>query len=95
MSSGSESELQLENEHFRVVRWTIHPGGEIPMHRHEYEYVVVPLVTAEVFVENADGTTLTNQMQEGVGYSRFPGAEHRLENRFSDEPIVFVEIERL
>lgn len=45
METGSQGEVQLENEHFRVTRWTIEPGGAIPMHRHDHEYVVVPLVS--------------------------------------------------
>ena len=39
MSTGSHAEQQLENDVFRVTKWTIEPGGSIPMHRHEYEYL--------------------------------------------------------
>jgi quercetin dioxygenase-like cupin family protein len=41
MEAGSHGEVQLENEQFRVTKWTIDPGGEIPMHRHDHDYVVV------------------------------------------------------
>lgn len=95
MSTGSHGELQLENEHFRVMQWTIEPGGSIPMHLHEYDYVVVPMVTGRMHAENADGTEFVAELTAGVSYTRSAGQEHTISNRYSDENIVFVEIERL
>ena len=95
MSTGSHGEVQLENEFFRVTRWTIDPGGAIPMHRHDHEYVVVPMVTDTMHVANADGSELVSELVAGRSYTRPAGSEHRIENRFSDEPVVFVEVERL
>lgn len=40
MATGSNGEIQLEDDGFRVTIWTIDPGV-IPMHRHDFEYVVV------------------------------------------------------
>lgn len=40
MAMGSNGEIQLEDDGFRVTIWTIDPGV-IPMHRHDFEYVVV------------------------------------------------------
>lgn len=93
--SGSRSVVQIENEHFRVTEWTIEPGGSIPMHRHEYEYVVVPLVTGRMHAENADGTEFVAELTTGVSYTRSAGQEHTISNRYSDENVIFVEIERL
>ena len=95
MSTGSQAELQLENEQFRVTRWTIEPGGHIPMHVHEYEYVVVPLVTDTMHVVNADGSEIAANLVAGQSYTRPAGAEHRVENRGSADAVVFVEVERL
>ncbi|MFV0434147.1 MAG: cupin domain-containing protein [Leucobacter sp.] len=95
MSTGSHGEVQLENEHFRVTKWTIDPGGVIPMHRHDHEYVVVPLTTETMHVTNADGSEIVASLVEGQSYTRPGGAEHRVENRGSDEPVVFVEVEKL
>jgi len=94
-STGSYGEVQVENEHFRVTKWTIDPGGAIPMHRHEHEYVVVPLVTATMHVVNADGSEIVADLVAGQSYTRPAGSEHRVENRAGDSPIVFVEAERL
>ncbi len=95
MSTGSHSTVQLENEHFRVTQWTIEPGGAIPMHRHEYEYVVIPLVTASMRVDNADGSSFDAELVTGVSYSRPAGSEHAISNLSSPDAIVFVEVEKL
>lgn len=94
-ASGSYAEIQFENQHFRVTKWTILPGGAIPLHKHEYEYVVVPLVTGTMHVTDADGTESVAKLDAGHGYTRAAGSEHQVENRTSNAPIVFVEVERL
>lgn len=93
--TGARGDVQLENEHFRVMQWTIEPGGTIPMHRHEYDYVVVPLVDAVMHVTTADGEEIAAPISVGQSYTRAAGAEHQVENRTSPEPIVFVEVEKL
>ncbi len=92
---GSHSELQLEDEHFRVTRWTIEPGGHIPMHEHAYEYVVIPLTGGTMYVANADGTHIESVLTPGVSYSRPAGSQHSIANRDTSQPIVFVEVEQL
>ncbi|MBK0418843.1 cupin domain-containing protein [Leucobacter sp. CSA1] len=92
--TGSHGEVQLENEIFRVTRWTIEPGGAIPMHRHEHEYVVVPMVTDTMHVTDADGAETVSELVAGRSYTRPAGSEHRIENRGSGT-IAFVEVERL
>ena len=74
MTTGAHSETQLENEHFRVTKWTIDPGGVIPMHVHEHEYVVVPMVTDTMHVTNADGSEIVAELTAGVSYTRPAGA---------------------
>ncbi|WP_017792622.1 cupin domain-containing protein [Leucobacter salsicius] len=95
MSTGANGVIQLENEHFRVTEWTIHPGGVIPMHKHDYEYVVVPMVTDKMHVVQSDGGEIVAELVAGQSYTRPAGSEHQVENRTSASPIVFVEIERL
>ncbi|WP_125100058.1 cupin domain-containing protein [Leucobacter chromiireducens] len=95
MSTGSHGEVQLENEHFRVTQWTIKPGGVIPMHRHDFEYVVIPLVTDTMHVTNADGSEIVAQLTTGQSYTRPAGSEHQVENRTSTSDVVFVEVEKL
>ena len=95
MATGSHGDVQLENDLFRVTKWTIDPGGAIPMHRHDYEYVVVPLVTDTMYVTTADGSEIIAELVTGQSYTRPAGSEHTVENRGDRDPIVFVEVERL
>lgn len=95
MTTGSYADIQLENDIFRVTKWTIEPGGFIPMHRHEFEYVVIPLATVDMQVVNADGSEFTSRLVAGESYSRPAGSEHRIEHRGSSQDVVFVEVERL
>lgn len=95
MSTGSHAEVQLENEHFKVTKWTIEPGGHIPMHVHEYEYVVVPMVNDTMHVVMADGSEIVAELVAGQSYTRPAGSEHQVENRTSASDVVFVEVEKL
>lgn len=92
---GSYGEVQLENEYFRVTRWTIAPGGHIPMHTHEHEYVVIPLADGTMHIENADGSTLVSEIRLGASYSRPAGSRHTIANRDATASIEFTEVERL
>ena len=91
----SHSEVQIDNGSFRVTKWTIEPGGHIPMHRHDHEYVVVPMATVTMHVVNADGSEIVSELKAGVSYTRPAGSEHRVENRNEAAIVEFVEIERL
>ena len=92
MASG---EIQIDNGIFRVTKWLIEPGGEIPMHVHEYDYVVVvPLVDDTIFVTNADGSELRAELRIGQSYTRPAGIEHSVANR-GTASIAFIETEKL
>ena len=91
MASG---EIQIDNGIFRVTKWMIEPGGEIPMHLHEYDYVVVPLVDDTMFATNADGSELRAELRIGQSYTRPAGIEHSVANRGA-ATIAFIETEKL
>lgn len=95
MTNGSHGEVQLDNEHFRVTKWTIDPRGVIPMHRHEFPYVVVPMMNGSMTVTMADGTVLNTDLVTGQSYTRPEGGEHEVANHSETETVEFVEIERL
>lgn len=90
----ANGDLQLENDNFRVTKWTIEPGGEIPMHVHEFDYVVVPLVSETMHVLNADGSEIVAELVAGVSYTRGAGAEHTVQNR-GENVVEFIEVEKL
>ena len=87
-------EIQIDNGIFRVTKWTIEPNDAIPMHAHEFEYVVVPLVNDTMHVTDSDGSEIVAEIRIGQSYTRSAGAEHTVANR-GDGTIEFVEIEKL
>ena len=86
------SQIQVDSPEVRVTRWTLARGEETGQHTHEYDYVVVPLVTARMQVALPDGTESTTELSPGDSYYRAAGAEHNVRN---DEAAVvdFVEVE--
>lgn len=88
----THSEVTYENDQFRATKWTIPPGDHIPMHTHEYDYVVVPLCNTVMHVRTDSGELLEAQMQIGTSYGRPAGSAHECLNRGQDE-IVFIEVE--
>jgi hypothetical protein len=93
-STMATGEVQTDNGVFRVTKWTIEPHDAIPMHVHEYDYVVVPLVDDVMLVRSADGSEASAEIRCGVSYERKAGAEHTVINP-GNNVIQFVEVERL
>ena len=87
-------EVQTDNGVFRVTKWTIGPNDAIPMHVHEYDYVVIPLVDDVMLVRTVDGTEVSAEIRSGVSYERKAGAEHTVINP-GTKVIEFVEVERI
>lgn len=87
-------EVQIESESVRVTKWTIQPSDSIPLHRHDNEYVVVPLSTGTMFAIDPHGVEMKAELSAGASYARSSGVEHSVENR-SNDVVVFVEIELL
>jgi quercetin dioxygenase-like cupin family protein len=87
----AESSLQLENETVRVTEWRFAAGAATGYHRHEYDYVVVPMTTGRLLLEEPGGRRYA-ELKAGVSYSRPAGVEHDVINA-NDFPFVFIEIE--
>jgi beta-alanine degradation protein BauB len=87
----AESTVLVDNERVRVTVWMFAPGQATGHHRHEFDYVVVPVSGGTFTVTAADGTTELNQ-QAGQAYARQAGAEHDVANS-GQQPAVFVEVE--
>ena len=90
----TESILKVETGRVRVTEWRLPPGDQTGHHRHEYDYIVVPLTGGELTVVDADGNT--SKLVTGVGdaYARNEGVEHNVRN-LSDQEIRFTDIELL
>jgi beta-alanine degradation protein BauB len=97
MSSGRRSHpagvrtVQIENERVRVSQWSFTAEAATGWHRHEYDYVIVPLVDGALRMEEG-GEHTTVELAAGQSYFRSAGVEHDVVNA-SGREFAFVEIE--
>ena len=91
MSGSARPTVQVDNERIRVTEWRFPPGTATGWHRHEYDYVVVPMTVGPLRIRSAQGE-VSNDMIVGEAYFRVAGAEHDVSNPNRHE-VVFVEIE--
>jgi mannose-6-phosphate isomerase-like protein (cupin superfamily) len=85
------TDRQVDNARTRVTRHQLAPGAHTGLHRHEYDYVVVPVTSGRMRVV-ADGQENFADISSGVAYFRSAGVEHDVFNGGREE-IVFVEVE--
>ncbi|MEQ8320879.1 MAG: cupin domain-containing protein [Rhodospirillales bacterium] len=85
----------IENSRTRVTEWRFMARGDnTGWHRHEYDYVVVPLFDGQLEIDTGSGERTIAPMQNGVPYFREVGVEHDVING-NDFECAFVEIEFL
>lgn len=83
--------VQVDTVEVRVTEWRLPPGSAIGHHRHEHDYVVVPIIGGVMTVVSAAGA-VQSPIATGQSYFRKAGVEHDVRNETPHE-IVFVEIE--
>ncbi|WP_245781008.1 cupin [Litoreibacter janthinus] len=69
-------------------------GDNTGWHRHEHDYVVVPLFDGTLEIKLPEGEVITAPMQNGVPYFRKLGIEHDVLSA-NDFECAFIEIELL
>ncbi|MCR9212786.1 MAG: cupin domain-containing protein [Proteobacteria bacterium] len=85
----------IDNERTRVTEWRFaEKGSDTGWHRHEYDYVVVPMGDGILEIDLPDGERVTAELKTGVPYFRELGVEHNVING-NDFEFAFVEIEFL
>ena len=85
----------IENDRVKVTEWRFKNKGDATgWHRHEYDYVVVPLFTGQLFIDMPDGERVTAELETGVPYYRPLGVEHNVING-NDFECAFIELEIL
>ena len=83
--------LQVDNDSTRVTEWRFAPGASTGWHRHELDYVVVPLMNGRLRLVEPDGERVV-AMAAGASYFRAAGVEHDVVNA-GDAEYAFIEIE--
>ena len=70
---------QVANDRVVVTEWRFEPGADTGHHVHAHDYVVVPLTTGTLRLEEPTGTREV-QLQAGVSYARSAGVAHNVIN---------------
>lgn len=83
--------VQIENERVVVTLWRFPPGAATGWHRHAMDYVVVPVTSGTLRLEEPGGAREV-VLEAGVSYTRPAGVEHDVIN-VNDHEFRFVEIE--
>ena len=87
--------VQIENPRTRVTQWDFAGCGDnTGWHRHEFDYVVVPIQDGTLEILDADGNITKSELKTGVPYFCKLGVEHDVING-NDEAFAFVEVEFL
>lgn len=85
----------IQNEKVRVTEWRFaREGDNTGWHRHEHDYVVVPLFDGQLRIEAPQGKTMVADLRNGEPYFRKLGVEHDVINA-NPFPCRFIEIELL
>jgi beta-alanine degradation protein BauB len=83
--------VQVENDRVIVTEWRFVPGAETGDHVHAHDYVVVPLTSGTLRLEEPTGTRSV-RLEAGASYARSAGVAHNVINDNTYE-FRFVEIE--
>ena len=84
--------IKFDNDIVRVTKFNLEPGQETGFHRHNFNYVIVPIVDGELTISSKDNPTFKSFIKAGDPYFRNAGVEHNVTNK-SDKKIIFIEIE--
>ena len=83
----------VNNNRARVTEWKFRGKGDnTGWHRHEYDYVVVPLFDGFLKIESKHGQIDRVELKHGIPYFREAGVEHDVRNDNEFE-CAFIEIE--
>ena len=88
----ARSTRTTDDDRVRVTTLAFADGDETGEHRHEYDYLVVPVTGGTFTVSERDGSTRELAQEAGVAYLGKAGTEHNVINA-SGRPATFVEIE--
>ena len=85
------SHLQVHTDRVIVTEWRFAPGAETGAHVHAHDYVVVPLTSGTLRLEEPSGVREA-RLEAGASYARPAGVAHNVINA-NEHEFRFVEIE--
>ncbi len=88
----ASARVQIDSDRVLATEWRFAVGAETGWHRHGLDYVVVPMTTGRLMLEEPGGTQRTVELTAGQPYARQQGVEHNVVNASQTE-FVFIEIE--
>jgi len=91
MTARGTPTVLIDNDRVRVTRWRFVPGAATGWHRHEHDYVIVPLTDGSLTLVEPDGERQSD-LTTGVPYFREAGVEHDVVNA-NERELEFIEIE--
>ncbi len=91
MAKRGSATVLIDNERVRVTRWHFAPGAATGWHRHEHDYVIVPLTEGRLKLLEPDGDRYA-ELKTGEPYFREAGVEHDVVNA-NDYEFAFIETE--
>ncbi|HZT17887.1 MAG TPA: cupin domain-containing protein [Dongiaceae bacterium] len=83
--------VQVDNDRVKVTEWRFAPGAATGWHRHAYDYVVVPMTTGRLQLEDGREPRFA-ELGAGRSYYRPAGVEHDVINA-NDFEFAFIEVE--
>ena len=88
----AKSTVFIDNDRTRVTEWRFAPGASTGWHRHDYDYVVVPLLDGKLQLSSGNDETRITELSAGVPYFRQVGVEHDVTN-VNEFEYAFIEVE--
>jgi len=89
----AESVWHIDTEDVRVTEWRMEPGASTGLHRHDCDFVIVPLTDGTLRNIVAGGVKMVT-ITPGKAFLRKAPLEHDAFNA-GDAPLAFVEVELL
>ena len=90
-NQGATGTVAIDNDLVRVTHWHIPVGGATGHHRHDHDYVIVPVSAGRMLLKEPAGDRFFD-LTPATPYFKTEGVEHDVVNA-GDAPIHFIEIE--
>jgi beta-alanine degradation protein BauB len=92
MANLAKSIVHITNDRVIVTEWRFDPGANTGWHRHDHDYVIVPIKDGKLRLLEPGDVIRDVPLQQGVPYFRKAGVEQDVINPNAGE-FAFIEVE--